>query len=126
MAANVKVKHVKIELNRAAIRRIKARGKSELQSWAVDVLRRKVEPVTPIKTGALRRSADILVEGGEKIRITWFWTAPHAPVVEGAWGGRASPKVAGTIAPFAVPTIREVVQDEISQPIGRAFGGKNE
>lgn len=113
------VKYVKIELNRAAINRIKQRTKAELQAWARDVLNRRVKPVTPIDTGELRRSADVSVD--DSGNVTWFWTALHAPTVEDAWGGRFSPKAPGTIAPFAEPTIREAVQEEIHRPIGKGF-----
>lgn len=120
---SVKVTHVKVKLNRTAIRAIKQRSKSELQSWALDVLRRKVTPVTPVDTGELRRSADVLVTGGDKTEIWWHWRAPYAGVVEDAWGGRGAPRTPGTIAPFAVPTVKRAIKEEIAKPIGKAFGG---
>lgn len=118
----VRVKYVKIKLNHAAIRRIKTRTKTELQTWSRDVLRRKVEPVTPKDTGALRRSGDVSVDG--EVNITWYWTVPYAALVEDMreWG--KSPRTPGTIAPFAEPTIRKAIRDEIAKPIGKAFGGQ--
>lgn len=118
----VKVTRVKVKLNHAAIKRIKSRTKSELQSWARSVLDRRVEPVTPIDTGALRRETDVQVTGGDTTEVWWFWKVPYAAIVESSWGGRASPKTPGTIAPFAVPTITKVVKEEIDKPIGKAFG----
>lgn len=112
---------VKVKLNHAAIERIKARTKSELQTWARDVLTRRVEPVTPLDTGKLRRETDVQVIGGDTTEVWWFWKVPYAAIVESAWGGRGSPRTPGTIAPFAVPTIEKTVKEEIHEPIGRAF-----
>jgi len=120
---NVRVKRVTYKLNNSAIRRIQARSKSELQSWARSVLTRKVEPVTPIDTGALRRSADVSVEGGDQTRITWYWLVPYAGEVERMRERGASPRTPGTSSPFAEPTIREAVKSEIKEPISKAFGG---
>jgi len=123
MAGNVRVKSIKIELNNSAISRIKQRSRSELQTWARSVLVNRITPVTPVDTGRLRRETDISVTGGDRTEVWWYWRAPYAGVVEDAWGGRGTPRTPGTIAPFAEPTIRQSVQDEIALPIGRAFGG---
>lgn len=119
----VKITRVKVKLNHAAIKRIKARTKSELQTWARNVLNRRVEPVTPIDTGDLRKETDVQVTGGDTTEVWWFWKVPYAAIVESSWGGKYSPRTLGTIAPFAVPTITEVVKEEVDQPIGKAFGG---
>lgn len=120
----VKVVSAKVKLNRAALRAIQQRTKSELQTWARDVLNRRVEPVTPIDTGALRRSGDILVEGGDKVSVWWFWMVPYAGAVERMRDYGKAPRTPGTKAPFAVPTIRQAIEEESDKPIGKAFGGK--
>jgi len=119
----VRVKHVKLTVNRGVLRRIQQRSKSELQTWARSVLTRKVEPVTPVDTGALRRSADVKVVGGDKAEIWWYWLAPYAGEVERMRESGKSPRTPGTIAPFAQPTIREAVESEIKEPLSKAFGG---
>lgn len=123
MGSTCRVKHVTYKLNNSAIRAIKQRTKAQLQSWALKVLRTKVELVTPVDTGRLRRSGDVLVEGGDQTRITWYWLAPYAGEVERMRESGKSPRTPGTIAPFAEPTIREAIEDEVSEPIGKAFGG---
>lgn len=120
----MKVTRIKVTMNKAAIQAIKNRTKSELQSWSKSVLQLKVKPKTPVDTGRLRRETDISVVRGDKVSVWWFWKAPYAAVVEDAWGGRASPRAPGTIAPFAVPTITNAVKEEVAGPIGKAFGGR--
>jgi hypothetical protein len=123
--ARVYVKNVKIKLDRAALNAIRQRSKTQLQMWARDVLNRRVTPVTPIATGALRRSADVGVQivGGNPT-ITWYWTADYAGRVEDMRKFGKSPRMAGTQAPFAEPTLREAIEQEIHSPLAKAFGGK--
>lgn len=122
--SNVRVSHVKIKLNRAAIKAIKNRTKAELQSWARSVLTQRVEPVTPIDTGALRRSADVSVSGGDRTEVWWYWRVPYAGEVETMRERGKAPRTPGTIAPFAEPTLRRVIEEESKKPIGKAFGGQ--
>lgn len=120
---SARVSYTKVELNHSAIRAIKDRSKSELQTWSRSVLTQKVEPVTPIDMGALRRSGDVSVEAGNQIKIMWYWTVPYAAEVEHMRERGKAPRAPGTIAPFAEPTIRKAIEDEIAGPIGKAFGG---
>lgn len=118
---SARVEYVKLDVHNSVIQRIKARSKSQLQSWANDVLRQEVEPVTPIDTGALRRSGDVSVSG--EVEVWFYWRAPYSLAVERMREYGKSPRTPGTIAPFAEPTIIKAVKREIGQPIGKAFGG---
>lgn len=119
---STRVAYVKKELKRPMLLKIQQQTKGALQSWANDLLRRKITPVTPVDTGLLRRESDIAVGlRGESIEVIYFNKAPYAAVVEAAWFGRASPKTPGTIAPFAEPTIREEIRKTIADPIRKGF-----
>jgi len=118
---------VTVKVNQAAIRRILDRTTTELHGWANKVLREKVEPVTPIDTGRLRKSARVSVQtdGSRNVNVWWWWqrgeTDAYAWYVEIMRTLGKAPRTPGTIAPYAVPTITKAVREEIAKPIKRAF-----
>jgi len=115
---------VKVKINQSEIRRILDRSTTELRRWSQDVAT-EIDKVTPEDTGELiasRTVPRVVVQGDRNVAVWWYWKAPHAPIVEDAWGGRYSPRLPGRIAPFAEPTIRKAAQT-LGSPIKKAFEG---
>lgn len=113
---------VRVKINQSEIRRILDRSKTELWRWAKDV-GIEIDRKTPEDTGELiasRTVPQVQVDGDRNVAVWWYWRAPHAPIVEDAWGGQAQPRLPGRIAPFAEPTIRKAAK-ELAGPVKRAF-----
>jgi|GEM_PF-5292601 len=118
-------KIVTLKIHNDVIRRILDRTTRELDTWAREVLHEKVEPVTPIDTGELRKNTAVSVktDGQRNLNIWWYWRQPYAAYVEDMRDRGASPRTPGTIAPFAEPTIRKAILETFGGVVKRGFEG---
>lgn len=115
--------HVTVKIHQDKIRRIFDRSVTELRSWAAEV-GREIDRVTPEDTRALiesRMVPRVTVRGDRNIAVWWYWQVPYAAIVEFAWGGKYGPKLPGRIAPFARPTIKQMVDKTLGEAVGRGF-----
>lgn len=114
---------VTVQIHQDKIRRIFDRTTTELQSWAAKV-GQEIDRVTPEDTRALIESRTVprvVTRGDRNIAVWWYWQAPYAAIVEDAWGGKYGPRLPGRIAPFARPTIRQMVDKTLGKAVGRGF-----
>lgn len=95
---------------------------THLRGWTRDAMNR-IRPTVPYDTGALSKNTATAVKTGPGKVVCWFyWKQPYASIVEDAWGGRYSPRMPGTRAPYGVPGVTAQAQGpELGKVIGRAL-----